>query len=125
MPNPLRVLVADDEQPIRLLCRVNLEAEGMLVEEAADGEQALTLVHLRRPDIAVLDVMMPRLDGWEVARRLRESPATADLPLIFLTAVGGRDAEQRVAALRGQYIPKPFNPVKLSDAVRLALTGTG
>lgn len=59
--------LVDDEQPIRLLCRINLEAEGMTVDEATDGEQALSTIAARRPDAAILDVMMPGIDGWEVA----------------------------------------------------------
>jgi DNA-binding response OmpR family regulator len=121
MPSRLRVLIADDERPIRLLCRVNLEAEGMTVVEAVDGEDALAAIAADVPDVAVLDVMMPGLDGWEVARRLRAASETAELPLVFLTAVSHQDAAVHVAELHGVYVAKPFNPVELPAAIRRAL----
>ena len=68
-----RVLVIDDEAPIRLLCRVNLEAEGMSVLEAADGPSGLEQAREHAPDVVLLDVMMPGLDGWQVIERIREA----------------------------------------------------
>src|SRR5581483_4971140 len=81
-----RVLVIDDEAPIRLLCRVNLEAEGMDVLEAPDGPTGLEQAREHRPDIVLLDVMMPGLDGWHVAEALLNDERTSDIPIIFLTA---------------------------------------
>ena len=81
-----RVLVIDDEAPIRLLCRVNLEAEGMEVLEAGDGPSGLELAREQQPDVVLLDVMMPRLDGWRVAEELLEDVRTNEIPIIFLTA---------------------------------------
>src|SRR5664279_2801804 len=81
-----RVLIIDDEAPIRLLCRVNLEAEGMDVLEAADGEKGIELARRERPDVILLDVMMPRLDGWDVAQLLVSDELTKEVPIIFLTA---------------------------------------
>jgi CheY-like chemotaxis protein len=81
-----KVLVVDDEAPIRLLCRVNLEAEKMEVLEAADGETGLEIARTEKPDVVLLDVMMPGIDGWQVAERLFEDEATSQIPLIFLTA---------------------------------------
>ena len=116
----LRVLVADDEQPIRLLCRVNLEADGLAVTEAADGRQALELALAEPPDVAVLDVMMPHLDGWQVAERLRLDERTAGIPLVFLTAVSGAAARERALHANALYVAKPFNPVDLPAIVRRA-----
>ena len=82
----IRVLVIDDEAPIRLLCRVNLEAEGMEVIEAGDGPSGLDLARQERPDVVLLDVMMPRLDGWRVAEELLDDERTSEIPIIFLTA---------------------------------------
>jgi DNA-binding response OmpR family regulator len=121
MPSRLRVLIADDEPPIRLLCRVNLEAEGMTVIEAVDGEEELAAIASDVPDVAVLDVMMPGLDGWEVARRLRTASETANLPLVFLTAVSADEVKSHLATLHAVYIAKPFNPVELPAAVRRAV----
>jgi len=81
-----RVLVVDDEAPIRLLCRVNLEAEKMDVVEAADGPSGLEAARRERPDVILLDVMMPGLDGWRVAEELLEDPDTSAIPIVFLTA---------------------------------------
>ena len=80
------VLVIDDEPPIRLLCRVNLEAEGMPVLEAGDGPSGLEAARSETPDVILLDVMMPGLDGWGVAEALLEDERTAEIPIIFLTA---------------------------------------
>src|SRR5918911_4218824 len=81
-----RVLVIDDEPPIRLLCRVNLEAEKMDVLEAADGPSGLEQAREHRPDVILLDVMMPGLDGWRVAEALLDDERTSEIPIIFLTA---------------------------------------
>jgi two-component system response regulator ResD len=82
----LRVLVIDDEAPIRLLCRVNLEAEGMEVLEAADGPSGLEKARSETPDVILLDVMMPGLDGWRVAEELLDDERTDAIPIVFLTA---------------------------------------
>src|SRR5215217_3984957 len=81
-----RVLVIDDEAPIRLLCRVNLEAEGMEVLEASDGPTGLEKARNEDPDVILLDVMMPGLDGWQVAEELLDSESTSAIPIVFLTA---------------------------------------
>ena len=89
--NPV-VLVADDDPDILALVRFRLEREGYDVVSAADGQAALELALDHTPDLAVLDVMMPRLDGYEVTRRLREHEATKGMPIILLTArVGESD----------------------------------
>ena len=113
-----KVLVIDDEAPIRLLCRVNLEAEKMDVVEAADGEQGLELARSEKPDIVLLDVMMPGMDGWQVAERLFESQETSQIPLVFLTARAELRDRARGLELGGvDYITKPFNPVELASVV--------
>ena len=81
-----RVLVVDDERSIRLLCRVNLVASGIDVIEASDGREGLELARQERPDLVLLDVMMPELDGWTVARELAADEQTRDIPIVFLTA---------------------------------------
>ena len=117
-----RVLVIDDEAPIRLLCRVNLEAEGMRVSEAGDGPGGLELARAQRPDVILLDVMMPGLDGWRVAEVLLDDPATQDIPIVFLTARADVRDRARGIDLGGlEYITKPFNPVELATLVRSVL----
>ena len=113
-----KVLVIDDEAPIRLLCRVNLEAEGMDVVEAADGPAGLEKAREERPDVILLDVMMPGLDGWHVAERLLEDPATSGIPIVFLTARAEFRDRARGLDLGGvDYITKPFNPLELAPIV--------
>ncbi len=113
-----RVLVIDDEAPIRLLCRVNLEAEGMEVLEAPDGPTGLDAARTQDPDVILLDVMMPGLDGWRVAEELLDDPATREIPIIFLTARAEFRDRARGLDIGGvDYITKPFNPVELAPLV--------
>jgi DNA-binding response OmpR family regulator len=114
-----RVLVIDDEAPIRLLCRVNLEAEGMQVLEAADGASGLDLARDEQPDVVLLDVMMPGLDGWRVAEELLGDDRTRAIPIIFLTARAEFRDRVRGLDIGGvDYVTKPFNPLELASLVR-------
>jgi CheY-like chemotaxis protein len=115
----------DDSPVIRDLIAVNLQLEGFDVVVAGDGEEALVRVAERRPDVITLDVVMPRLDGFETAARLRADPAYADIPLVLVTA---RAAAADLA--RGDelgvdgYLTKPFEPAELVALVgRLARAG--
>jgi len=113
-----RVLVIDDEAPIRLLCRVNLEAEGMEVLEASDGPTGLEKARNDEPDVILLDVMMPGLDGWQVAEELLDSDLTSSIPIVFLTARAEVRDRARGLDLGGiDYVTKPFNPVELAPLV--------
>jgi two-component system alkaline phosphatase synthesis response regulator PhoP len=113
------VLVIDDEAPIRLLCRVNLEAEGMSVLEASNGPAGLEQAKDESPDVILLDVMMPGLDGWQVAERLIEDDHTTSIPIIFLTARAEFRDRARGLDIGGiDYVTKPFNPLELAPLVR-------
>jgi DNA-binding response OmpR family regulator len=113
-----RVLVIDDEAAIRLLCRVNLEAEKMVVDEAADGRSGLERARTGNPDVILLDVMMPGLDGWQVAEELVADERTRNIPIVFLTARAELRDRARGLDLGGvDYITKPFNPVELAPMV--------
>jgi two-component system, OmpR family, phosphate regulon response regulator PhoB len=117
-----RVLVIDDEAPIRLLCRVNLEAEGMEVLEAADGATGVELARQHHPDAILLDVMMPGVDGWRVAQQLTDDADTGEIPIIFLTARAEvRDRARGLDAGGVDYVTKPFNPLDLAAVVRRLL----
>ncbi|MFL5953544.1 MAG: response regulator [Gaiellaceae bacterium] len=119
----IRVLVIDDEAPIRLLCRVNLEAEKMEVLEAADGPSGLETARAEIPDVILLDVMMPGLDGWRVAEELLDDQRTEGIPIVFLTARAELRDRARGIDLGGvDYVTKPFNPVELAPLVRDLLT---
>ncbi len=114
-----RVLVIDDEAPIRLLCRVNLEAERMEVLEAEDGPSGLQRARDEKPDVILLDVMMPALDGWRVAEQLLDDAGTKDIPIIFLTARAEFRDRARGLDIGGvDYVTKPFNPLDLAPLVR-------
>jgi DNA-binding response OmpR family regulator len=116
---PTRVLVIDDEAPIRLLCRVNLEAEGMKVLEAADGPSGLVAARTSLPDVILLDVMMPGLDGWQVAEELLDDESTSGIPIVFLTARAELRDRARGLDVGGiDYVTKPFNPIELASLVR-------
>ena len=109
----------DDEAPIRLLCRVNLEAEGMEVVEASDGPTGLEKARVEQPDVVLLDVMMPGIDGWHVAEELLEDERTSGIPIVFLTARAEFRDRAKGLGLGGiDYVTKPFNPLELAPLVR-------
>jgi CheY-like chemotaxis protein len=119
---PPCILVVDDETPIRTICRVNLEASGLAVLEAPDGEQALELARSKQPALVLLDVMMPRVDGWQVAEQLAAEPGTRDIPIVFLSARAAQD-DRRLAQRLGAvgYIVKPFDPLQLPETIEEVL----
>ena len=115
----MRVLVIDDEAPIRLLCRVNLEAERMEVLEAGDGPTGLEKARNEEPDVILLDVMMPGLDGWQVAEELLSDERPRSIPIVFLTARAEVRDRARGLDLGGiDYVTKPFNPTELAPLIR-------
>ena len=119
-----KVLVIDDEAPIRLLCRVNLEAEGMEVIEAQDGTVGVELARSERPDVILLDVMMPGMDGWEVLQALQDGEGTSEIPIVFLTARAElRDRAQGLELGGIDYVTKPFNPIDLAPRQRSPCSG--
>jgi PAS domain S-box-containing protein len=119
---PPRVLLVDDKPDILLLCRLNLEAEGYEIVEARNGADALETVARVRPDLVVLDVMMPGIDGWQVLSAVRDDPKTAYLPVIMLTAkVQERDQIHGWQLGVTDYLTKPFAPGDLVSAVAQAL----
>jgi DNA-binding response OmpR family regulator len=116
------VLVADDDPDILALVRFRLERDGYEVLAAQDGEAAVDLALARTPDLALLDVMMPRIDGYEVTRRLRDHAPTAAIPIILLTARAQEpDVEQGLEAGADDYVTKPFSPQALGERVQEAL----
>jgi DNA-binding response OmpR family regulator len=117
----VRVLVIDDEPDILLLCRVNLGFAGHEVLEAPDGERGMELAMRDRPDLIVLDVMLPALDGLSLLRTLRERPETSQTPVILLTARAQLDDQTRGwEAGCAEYVTKPFSPVELASIVARA-----
>jgi CheY-like chemotaxis protein len=113
-----RILVVDDEPSIVKLVKTTLVGRGHTVDEAFDGVEAIAQAKLHHPDLILLDIMMPRMDGTEVRKRLLADPVTRDIPVIHLSAVGDYD-KQRQALNEGatDYIVKPFTPSDLADRV--------
>lgn len=114
----MRILVIDDEPDVLFLCRVNLEHAGHEVLEALTGERGIELATADRPDLIVLDVMLPRLDGLSVLKALAAHPQTQDTPVVLLTA--RVQAEDQLRGWRAgccDYITKPFSPLGLTEAV--------
>jgi DNA-binding response OmpR family regulator len=116
------VLAADDDEDILELIAFRLEHSGYTVLQARDGEEALDLARTSRPDLAVLDVMMPKIDGFEVTRRLREDDSTTRMPIILLTArTQEADVQRGFDAGADDYIRKPFSPQELRARVQAIL----
>jgi DNA-binding response OmpR family regulator len=119
---PSRVLIVEDEPDIRELVVHHLKREGYQVSAASSGEEALRQVQAAPPDLVILDLMMPAMNGLEVCRRLRQDPSTVSLPIVMLTAKG--DEVDRVLGLEigaDDYIVKPFSPKELLARVRAVL----
>ncbi|MGZ4469104.1 MAG: response regulator transcription factor [Nocardioidaceae bacterium] len=125
MPDPMRVLVVDDSDVVRDLITLNLELEGLSVTCAEDGQEALDLVKALSPHVITLDVMMPRLDGFETASALRADPETAHIPIVMVTGRSAlADMERGEALGVDAYLAKPFEPAELVSVVRsLARSG--
>jgi len=120
--SPKTVLVVDDDRPMRALCRVSLEEAGLRVLEAAGGEEALELVRDERPDLILLDIMMPGISGWEVTSALLADRSTDQIPIIFISA--RRELADRVRAFglgAQDYVTKPFDPTALAKTVAKTL----
>jgi len=121
----MKILVVEDELPIRKLIDLNLRLEDHEVITAADGYEALQQSEDGRPDLIILDIMLPGLDGWEVLKRLRQDSKFQDTPVVVLTALV-QDAD----IIRGwqlgadEYITKPFSPVALVKTVQMVLNRT-
>ena len=118
------ILVADDDPVIVRLLQVNFRLEGYEVETAAHGEEAIQKATELRPELILLDVMMPGLDGWEVCRRLKDDPNTAQIPVVFLSARAQEEDRRRGLELGVvDYVTKPFDPGELVSLVARCLSG--
>jgi len=116
------ILVVDDEAPILALLRYNLDKAGFRVVEATDGQEAINMIREQKPDLMVLDWMLPSLSGIEVCRQVRRDPEVRNLPIIMLTARG--EEQDRVRGLEvgaDDYLPKPFSPAELLARIRAVL----
>ena len=116
---PIKVLAVDDDPVILRLIEVNLTLEGFEVATAAGGDDALAKARETAPDVILLDVMMPGVTGWDLARRLRDEVATTAIPLVFLSARSQEEDRRKGRELGvAAYVSKPFDPVDLVDTLR-------
>jgi two-component system alkaline phosphatase synthesis response regulator PhoP/two-component system response regulator VicR len=116
---PLKVLVCDDERHIVRLIQVNLERQGYTVVTAFDGREGLEKIRSEKPNLVVLDVMMPYMDGFEVLKTIRREPETENLPVIMLTAKAqDKDVFEGYHYGADMYLTKPFNPMELVTFVK-------
>lgn len=119
MAEAKKILVVDDEEHVVAAIATNLQLEGYEVIPAYNGMEALEFVREEKPDLVVLDVMMPEMSGWEVLQSLKTDPATENLPVIMLTALSqDRDIEKGWELEANAYLTKPFDPAKLIRIVR-------
>lgn len=115
------VLVVDDEEDILMLCRMTLEVNGFTVVEATTGREALAAVGRERPDVVVLDLRLPDVDGWEVLERLRADPGLDAVPVIACSAHAS-SGDRALASGCAGFVSKPFRPSELVDAVHAVLS---
>ena len=116
------ILIADDDDDLRLLVQVTLDNPTYRIFTAVDGRQALEAVNQHRPDLLIIDWMMPGLNGCEAVAQLRENPDTATIPVVMLTAKDGLEAKKETASLAlAGYLAKPFSPLELIKKVRAVL----
>ncbi|TMA38243.1 MAG: response regulator [Deltaproteobacteria bacterium] len=114
-----RILVVEDDADNRRIVAKVLTGEGYEVIEVATGAEAVAAVHQQRPDLIIMDLALPGIDGWEASRRIKAAPDSADIPIIALTAFAMRGDEERArAAGCDAYVPKPCRPQTLREVVR-------
>ncbi len=121
-----RILLIEDDPAISNVVELNLKLDNYEVFLAADGEEGLKMVDETDPDLIILDVMMPKIDGWQVLMKLKSEERTRDIPVIMLTAID--DEQSKVIGLRGgadDYVPKPFSPLELAARVKVILDRVG
>jgi DNA-binding response OmpR family regulator len=119
-----KILIVDDSENIRHVLQLNFESLGYLVVTACDGEEALRLIESERPDVVILDVMMPRQNGFQVCRTIKSDPRTLDTPVIFLTAKGQReDRYWGKDCGADEYLTKPFSAAELERIIERLLEG--
>ncbi len=114
-----KVLVVDDSDVLRKIVSFNLQKEGYQVFEATNGIEALQVAEKIKPDVIILDVMMPQMDGFEALKRLRSDSSFDSTPIIILTAKGGEEDPRTAISLGANgFLTKPFSPLKLIEEVR-------
>ena len=122
----LSVILAEDDPDIQLVARLSLKRAGFTVRVVGNGKEALDAIREQKPDVVLLDWMMPELDGPETCRQLKSDPATAAIPVIFLTAKSQESEIQRGLSLGAAgYVTKPFDALTLGQQVRTIVDAIG
>lgn len=117
-----RILVVEDERDVSKVISINLKLEGMEVLEVHDGPSGIEMIEQEKPDCVVLDIMLPKMSGWDIIRQMKSNPATADIPVVMVTAkVAERDQLRGLGAGAVKYITKPFSPIALTEAIKSVL----
>ncbi len=117
-----KILVVEDEKDVAKVISINLKLEGMDVIEAHDGAEAIRVLNVERPDCVLLDVMLPKISGWDVLKYIKSHPVTTDIPVVMVTAkVTERDQLRGLGAGAVKYITKPFSPSALIEAIKSVL----
>lgn len=118
----MKILVVDDEIHIRTLLKITLEMVGYEVDMAADGQEALEIIGVQIPDLILLDIKMPILNGWQVCERVKTDEKTKHVPIIMVTAFGHKEARQRSLDLGAdEFIPKPFETPVILETIKKLL----
>jgi len=113
------ILLADDEEDIKIVVRLYLESKGFNIVTAFDGLDAIEQIQKSKPDLILLDVMMPVMNGYEVAAKVRSNPETKDIPIVMLSAATHEEAVKKgLEAGANDYVMKPFEPAKLEETIR-------
>lgn len=121
---PVRILIADDNPQVVELLEANLDELGAEIKSSADGEATLKMIDQWKPDLLLLDIMMPRMSGFEVCKRIRSNPATKMLPILMVTALDQPvDIERAVEAGTDDFLTKPINKIELQTRVKALLKG--
>jgi len=117
-----KILVVEDEKDVAKVISINLKLEGMEAVEAHDGPAALEMIEEFKPDCVVLDIMLPKISGWDILKFLKSNPETADIPVVMVTAkIEERDQLRGLGAGAFKYLTKPFSPIALTEAIKSVL----
>lgn len=114
-----KILVVDDERDVRRMTGMRLAAAGYTVIEAETGQDAIIIAQNQHPDLVMLDIMMPDMDGSKVAAALKENPSTKDIPIIYLTCLVSKDAQETGNVIGGSFfLAKPYEPEEMIRVVK-------
>ncbi|OVE82502.1 hypothetical protein BVY03_00810 [bacterium K02(2017)] len=118
MPEPIKTLIVDDEEDLIMMLQLNLECKGFTVQSATNGKDGIKLAQSFQPDVIVLDIMMPGMDGWEVCAALQADPQTNNIPIVFLTASKESELQEKAQKLGTEIMFKPYEMDEIIDLLK-------